>query len=88
MVFKLNNTFNIQKLLLVPPLSQNKADSMSYCACSITVKTLKIWAHKMCTVSVFRNGTGWFHNACKHPGNAGGKTNSVDPDQTAPIGAV
>ena len=32
--------------------------------------------------------TAWFHNAVMCPKDAGRMANSVDPDQTAPFGAV
>ena len=33
-------------------------------------------------------GTFWINNATMHHKDAGGLANSVDPDQTAPVGAV
>ena len=35
-----------------------------------------------------KNGTVWFYNAVLPPKDVDGKTNSVDPEQTAPLGAV
>ena len=37
--------------------------------------------------SMSQNGKVWFYNAVICP-NANGMANSVDPDQTAPLGAV
>ena len=35
-----------------------------------------------------KNGAVLFHNAAMHAKDAGGKADSVDPDQTVPLGAV
>ena len=40
------------------------------------------------TVKIQKLGTVWFQNAAMHPNNADRMVNSVDPNQTAPFGAV
>ena len=52
-----------------------------------TIKILKL-GHQKSPCNFPKNRTVWFNNAVMHPKDADGMANSVDPDQTAPQGAV
>ena len=63
---------------------------MQYNTCitgTITVKLLKIWTPEKYTVIILKIGLMWIFHREMRPNYADEMANSVDPDQTAPLGA-
>ena len=55
---------------------------------TITVKILNIGTPKTITMICPKMEQVWLNNAAMCPKDADGMANSVEPDQTAPLGAV
>ena len=53
-----------------------------------TVKILKVRTPEKIAVNILKNGTVSFYYTVKSPKDADRMANSVDPDQTAPLGSV
>ena len=76
--FSINNRFIFMWSLHVL-LGHNRIDSLRF---------HKIGTHKIISHHCPENGTVWLYCAVIHPKALGEMANSVDPDKTAPFGAV
>ena len=59
-----------------------------YCNLKCDVKVKKTWAPIIIDVIILQTKPFFFISTIMHPPNVDEMTNSVDPDQTAPEGAV